>query len=190
MTTRQERQEEHEQNRIDRRKISPESERRIAEAIHHDDFKRAASKYFEILTGDDVDAWEPWRAVEGSVKLSEELKEEHADKTVVVDVDVDGETTTVRVSDGMGEYRFSELHDGEYEIDAEVTEAFKWDDESTERTTYVVEDTDLDLEELTVVVDTESSEIGAGVEGPSVTITGLELSEEEEDEEDEEEESE
>jgi len=190
MTTRQERQEDDEENLVDRRKISPDSQRRIAEAIHHDDFKRAASKYFEILTGDDVNAWKPWRAVEGSVELSEELKEEHDDKTVVVDVDVGDETTTVRVSDGMGAYSFSELHDGEYDIDAEVAEAFEWDDESTERTTYVVENAELNLEEVTVVVDTEASEIGDGVEGPRVTITEIQLSEEEDDEEDEEEESE
>lgn len=181
MTTRQERQEEHEQNRIDRRKISPESERRIAEAIHHDDFKRAAEKYFEILTGDEIAEWEPWRDATGEVTLSDTVDDEHGDKNVVVEVNVGDESATARVVDGSGTYRVGELHDGEYDLDAAVRDVFERDEETLERTTYEVKDSEIELEETTLMIDTQNSDIDADVEGPRMTITTLELSEEEED---------
>ena len=177
MTTRQERQEADEENRIDRRKISPDSERIIAEAIHHEDFERAATEYFKILTGDAVADWEPWREVEGAASLADSVAEQHGDKTVIVEVSVGEETTTAFVRDGAGTYRVRELHDGDYALDAVVTEARDRDEDELEPTTYDVEDYDLELEETAVTVDSKSSEIGEGVEAPAVTITELTLTE-------------
>ena len=177
MTTRQERQEADEENRVDRRKISPDSERRIAEAIHHDDFKRAAEKYFEILTGDEIAEWEPWRDAAGEVTLSDTVDDEHGDKTVVVEVEVGDESATARVVDGSGSYRVAELHDGEYDLDAAVGDVFERDEETLERTTYEVKDSEIELEETTLMIDTQNTDIDDDVEGPTVTVTDLELSE-------------
>ena len=73
-----------EDNVLDRRDISEESERELAEYIHHGDTEQALDKLFRVLTGDVLADHEPYRSVGGLVSITDSLAENAEDRKSVV----------------------------------------------------------------------------------------------------------
>ena len=169
-----------EKNSIDRRKISNRSCRELAETYHHGNLEAFAAKTFHILLGQSVEECEPWRNVEGTVSLSDSVEKELGGKRITVEVSGGSQTSRKRLlPDTEGtEYRFSELPDGTYPVDATVTSVSEYDAETMETTTYEVVDYTVEIVSESVEVDTETVGIGQEITGPDVTVTDIEIGDE------------
>ena len=175
MTLPERRREDQEEN-LDRRKISEDSLRHLAEAIHFGDPDAALHTIFEILTGDVVEDHPPVRDIEGEISLGPNVQ--LADnRSVVLTVMLGEQTTQVYVSSSGGAYRFGELLSGDYSLSATVKEVREYDEQTMESTTYDVTDSILDIEAQSVTVDPQQVEIWTAVTGPVVTITALTIDE-------------
>ena len=174
---RQERKESEEENRIDRRKISRNSVRKLAESVHHEDPISFEEKVFSVLTGEDVEDWEPWRNVKGVVELSTAVADElTSDQELIVEVSVGADTQAARVdTDSVGAYRVRELADGEYDVGVIEVEGREWNEDNLESTEIEVIDYEISLEAAVVTVDSASTPIDEDVTGPTVEVTNIEL---------------
>ena len=162
---------------VDRRRISEDSMRHMAEAIHFGDTDAALREMFDVLTGDAVADHPPVRDVEGEFSLGADVQ--LADnRSVVLDISLGEQTESAYVSAASGgAYRFGELSPGGYTISASVVEVREYDEETMDSTTYDVTDATLDYE-TAVTVDAQEVPIGTAVMGPAVTIAALTIDEE------------
>jgi hypothetical protein len=158
---------------VDRRRVSRESKRRGAEAIHHDDPAAALEVLFEVLTGDTVADHPPVRDVVGQVRLGDGVALAD-DRTLVVAVTVGGRAARAFV-DGESPadtYRIGEVAEGTHDIGAAAVEVRETDPETLASTRYAVE-ASLSVASATVTVDTTAVPIGDAVSGAAVAVESL-----------------
>jgi len=157
---------------LDRRKISDESVRHIAEAIHYDNTDAALRRIFEVLTGDTIDQHPPIRDIKGEIIFGKDvsLKE---NQIVVVEVGLGEETDQTYVDGEEDRYSFREYEEGKYTLSASVVEVREYDMDTLESTRYEVSDSSISLSSKSVTVDPQSVTLGTDVLGPTVTIDSL-----------------
>lgn len=159
-----------EDNVLDRRRISEESERELAEYIHHGDTEQALDKLFRVLTGDVLADHEPFRSVEGSVSITDTLAE---NESVVVEITL-GTETTRRIVDADTQFSFREITDGSYAMDATAIELREYDADGFEYTATAIKSHTTTMDD-SVTVDTTQTEIGQPVSVSTIEIGSIEL---------------
>ena len=167
-----ERLEEDGQNQIDRRNLSAPSKRRLSEAIYNGDVEMFEAEVFHILTGDVISEWEPWRDVEGKLTATDEVLESIEDNEWMRVIIGMGDDTVTRPVQESGDYQFRGLTGGEYTLTVESGALITEDPETLETTHQDITLT-VEIEDETVVVDTEATEI-APIEGPEIKVINYE----------------
>lgn len=178
--TLKERLDEDKENTVDRRLVSSESKRKLSEAIYHDDVEGFETEVFNILTGDLISEWKPWRDIEGKVVLSDSVEEKLTEEQrVVLNIAIGEKDSRSFVSIGEeGSYRQRELQDGEYEISVENVVIREDDDDGLDSTEIKVESYDYTVDSI-IEIDTENQKIGNTVEAPKIELTNIELEDDE-----------
>ena len=159
-----------EDNVLDRRRISEESERELAEYIHHGDVELALDKMFRLITGDQLSNFEPHRSVEGVVSITDTLAE---NESVVVEITL-GTETTRQIVDADSEFTFREITDGSYPLDATAIELREYDTDGFEHTATAIKSHTTTMDD-SVTVDTTQTEIGQPVTTSTIEIGSIEL---------------
>jgi hypothetical protein len=159
-----------EDNVLDRRRISEESERELAEYIHHGDVELALDKLFRVLTGDVLADHEPYRSVGGLVSITDSLAE---NESVVVEITL-GDETTRQIVDADSEFTFREITDGSYPLDATAIELREYDTDGFEYTATAIKSHTTTMDD-SVTVDTTQTEIGQPVTTSTIEIGSIEL---------------
>lgn len=161
-----------EQNSLDRRRISEQSKRELAEYIHHGDTSLALDKLFRVMTGDVLADHEPYRKVGGDITTTYSPTE---NENLVVEVTLGTQTTTVYI-DGTqtGTYVFPTVFDGAYDMSATAVEVREYDLDTLESTTTAVSSATVTMDN-TYSVDTTQTEFGATLTGPSIEVSDVTL---------------
>lgn len=159
-----------EENVLDRRDISEESQRELAEYIHHGEVELALDKIFRVLTGDVLADHEPYRSVKGVVSITDTLAE---NESVVVEISM-GDETMRRIVDSDTEFEFREVTDGGYPMDATAIELREYDADGFEYTETAIKSHTTTMDD-TVTVDTTQTEIGEPVTVATIDIGSIEL---------------
>jgi len=175
--SRQQRMDSRDENVLDRRKLSENSRRALAETIHHGDTDAALSHLFEILTGDPVSNHPPKRSVSGSVSITDTAAAAlPANGEVVVDVTVGADTVVGVVDETTStQYTTGLLTDGEYIVSASVNRVVVRDPDTLSETVYEVLSSTVSPSSGTVTVDSTTVAMGTPCGGPSVTIDALDV---------------
>ena len=165
---------EDEQHSLDRRKISEQSKRELAEYIHHGDTTQALDKLFRVLTGDMLADHEPYRKVGGDISTTYTLGE---NENLVVEVTLGTQTTTVYIDDTQtSTYVFLRVLDGTYDMTATAIEVREYDPDTLESTTTAVDSATVTMDN-TYSVDTTETDFGAVLSGPTIEISDVTLEE-------------
>ena len=160
-----------EDKQVDRRRVSDHSRRLLAEAIRRGETEAALRTLFEVLTGERPEQYPTVRDVVGNSAIADDV----TDKRVRFNVTLDGpETVTTNAYDDLG-WQESELPPGEYDVSASVTEVYTYDEETLERTEYIIEDATVELSESTMTIDPTTTLIGEQVTAPDVRLSALTL---------------
>ena len=160
-----------EEQQIDRRRVSEASRRRLAEEIRRGETKTALREFFEVLTGETPEQYRTVRDVTGASAIGDGV----TDKRVRFEITLDGpETVTASAHDNRG-WRVRELPPGEYDVSASVTGVYTYNEETLERTEYVVEDATVELSNTIMTIDPTATPIGEEVTAPGVRLSALTL---------------
>lgn len=159
-----------EQNVLDRRDISEESERELAEYIHHGDVDQALDKIFRVLTGDVLTDHEPYRSVEGLLSITDTLAD---NESVLVEITLGSEVTR-RIVDTDTQFTFADITDGSYSLDATAIELREYDADGFDYTATPIKSHNTTMDS-SVTVDTTQSEIGQSVTVSTIEIGSIEL---------------
>lgn len=164
------------ENTVDRRRVSSESKRKLSESIHHEDVESFETEVFNILTGDLLSEWEPWRDVEGTVVLSDSVEKELSeDQRVVLDIAIGEKDSRSFVSIGEeGSYRQREVQDGKYEISVERVVVREYDNENLDSTEINVKSYEYTSDNV-VEIDTKNQKLGEIVKAPKIELIDIEL---------------
>lgn len=170
-----------EENSLDRRRISEQSRRRLAEAIHYGETEVALREMFHVLTGEFVADVPPARDVTGDITLGPDVAIGENER-LKLDVTLGDETQSVSVDgDGVDAYQFREVEAGTYDLRVEAVEWVEYDGDFMDATRYAIADSTITLSSSSIGVDPETLGIDAVVDGPNVTVDsvtiGAELSE-------------
>jgi len=174
--TLKERLDEDKENTVDRRRVSSQSKRKLSESIYHDDVEGFETEVFNILTGDLISEWKPWRNIEGKVVLNDSVEEKLTeDQRVILDIAIGEKYSRSFVSIGEeGSYRQQKLQDGEYEISVEDIIVREYDDEGLESTEIKVNSYDYTFDSI-VEIDTKNQKLGEIVKAPEIKLVDIEL---------------
>ena len=169
-----------ENNILDRRQISIESRKQLAEYIENDNFKKAFSYLFNIVVGEEVSEYPCTRNIVGSIIPSESVIEKLDGLKLRIVTEIDGEQKQSVVSKDSSTYRFRDIKEEEYEVTAfnESGVVYKYDEDNMEKTEYEIKSIDISIEFKSVEVDTIETEFGEDVVGPNVTIESIEIGDE------------
>lgn len=159
-----------EEHSLDRRKISEDSKRELAEYIHHGDTALALDKMYRVITGDTISNHQPYRKVGGDISTTHTLT---SNERLVVEVTIGTETDTVYIDDTQADtYLFPEVYDGTYDMSASVIELREYDVETMESTATSVDSATITMDS-TQTVDTTKTTFGKTVNGTSIEISDL-----------------
>jgi len=163
---------EDEQHSLDRRKLSEQSKRELAEYIHHGDTTQALDKLFRVLTGGVLADHEPYRKVGGDISTTYTVG---TNENLVVEVTLGTQTTAVYIDDTQTDtYVFPEVFDGAYDISATAVELRQYDPETLESTTTAVKSATVTMDN-TYSVDTTQTEFDTTLVGPTIKISDVTL---------------
>ena len=162
-----------EENSVDRRKVSAESKRRIAEAVRRNNTDAALRNLFEIVTGDVVADHPTVRDIDGQITLGTDVTIED-NQSLILSVSLGEQTDKAYLNNTGGAYRFAELPPGEYQLSVTVQTLREYDMETLESTDY---DADATLTyDTTVMIDAEQVAVGESVSGPEIVVDSLSVS--------------
>ena len=173
MTDRQARLEADREHSVDRRRVSRDSKRRIAEAIKREETTAALRDLFEVVTGDAVADHPPVRDVAGRVELGDSASLSDNRVCVVAVTVGKGEHLAFVDLESGGSYAAPECAEGVHDVAASVKEVREYDPDTLKSTRYGIESASVELSASQVGIDTASVAIGERVVGPSVTVTEL-----------------
>jgi len=166
-----------ENNILDRRQISTDSRKQLAEYIENDNFKDAFQYLFHIIVGDEISEYPPTRDVTGEVIASDSAIEELDGLKLRVVTQMDNEERQSVVSDSSSRYIFRNIKEGEYEISSSNQSGvvYEYGEDDMEKIEYEIKSIDISIEYDSVEVDTTQVEFGEDVVGPDVIIESIEI---------------
>jgi len=166
-----------EDNILDRRQISTESRKQLAEYIENDNFKEAFQYLFNIIVGEQISEYPLVRNVTGEVIPSKSVIEELDGLKLRVVTQMNDEERQSVVSDSSSTYIFRNIKQGEYEISSSNQSGviYEYDEDGMEKIEYEIESIDISIEYDSVEVDTTQVEFGEDVVGPDVIIESIEI---------------
>jgi len=166
-----------EDNILDRRQISTESRKQLAEYIENDNFKEAFQYLFNIIVGDETSEYPLVRNVTGEVIPSDSVIEELDGLKLRVVTQMNDEERQSVVSDSSSTYIFTNIKEGEYEISSSNQSGviYEYDEDDMEKIEYEIDSIDISVEYDSVEVDTTKIEFGEDVVGPDVVIESIQI---------------
>lgn len=162
---------EEEANSVDRRRVSPESKRRIAESIHRGETDAALRELFEVLTGDRVDAWPPVRDVVGEIRLAD-ADTLDTNRSLICEVRVGDAVTQCVVDNDGGQYRLAGVAEGEHTVAVGPLFVREYDADTLDTTRYEIDSIDVSQPQTQVDVTTETVPIDETVTVAETSIDG------------------
>lgn len=166
-------------NSIDRRRISQHSERKLAEAIHHNEPEKFAGELFHILSGEYIEDNQPWREINVEITLDETIDIDMSDKTIVGKITIGGEAQGVYLNDfETQEYELSKFQDGNYTLSVSFDTVREYTENYLETTEYEIETITVENNPQKIVVDSETTDIVESVMTDPITISEFEMGEE------------
>jgi len=168
-----------EDNILDRRQISIDSRKQLAEYIENDNFKEAFSYLFNIVVGEEIYEYPPTRNVIGSVMPSESVIEELNGRRLRIETSLGEEGRGTTISSSESSYTYRDLKENKYSFDiVKPNIVYEYDENDIEKTEYEIDSIDISIEFESVEVDTTETEFGEDVVGPDVIIESIEIGDE------------
>ena len=159
-----------EQHVWDRRKVSEQSKRELAEYIHHAETDKALRKLFRLQIGENVADHPPTRDASISVTVNEPLADT---ERIGLEIGVGSETRTVFVPAGGSDVGFGPFEDGDYPLSASATVSRESSDDEIEYTESTIETAEITMP-TNVTIDTASSAYGS-VSTAEITLESVTL---------------
>lgn len=165
------------ENILDRREISPDSRKQIAENIENENYKKALVCLFDVIVGEEVDKYPPVRNVVGSIQISDSAIESLDGRRLQLVITLGNKNRSVVLSESSSEYTFKDVEEGSYSFSAsnESGVVYEYDEDGMDRIEYEIESIDISTEFESVDVDSTEVEYGEDIVGSEIVVESIEV---------------